>query len=174
VRRTLALAALVGLGIALAMLIEPPVRPAGSDQVRGPRVLGPTSRIEAVALTVRTHRLTARRTSEGWEADGTQAPPALADALDTLVETVGGLRALDAFRATDLTEFGLAPPHGTLVVETARGTRRLRLGTPTASGAALYVAREGHPRVFVVGIYLVSVVDRVLAQRDAAAARTGA
>jgi hypothetical protein len=37
---------------------------------------------------------------------------------------------------------------------------------PNAAGSALYVEREGHPRVFLVGSGLLSAIDRVFYQQD--------
>ena len=72
---------------------------------------------------------------------------------------------------TDLRDFGLEPPAGTLVVTTARGTQRLALGKLNAAGSAVYARRGVEPRVLQVGVYVLETVERVLAPDDEHAAR---
>lgn len=81
------------------------------------------------------------------------------------------LRAIDAFRADGLAQFGLEPPRGSITVVTARGTRRIDLGEFNAAGSAIYARRDGDRRVFQVGVFLPSALERVLYQRDAASRR---
>src|SRR5689334_23917245 len=49
-------------------------------------------------------------------------------ALDDLVETLVGLRAVDSFRGRDGASYGLDRPRVTIEVATARGVRRLVIG----------------------------------------------
>ncbi len=149
--------------------MEGPERRTGLESVRGPRVLRIASRaVERVELVGGTRRLDATRGPQGWLIDGMPADTGTGEALDALVDTLTLLRAVDAFRAGDRAALGLDPPQATLVVHTARRERRLLLGVPNASGGALYVAREGHPRVFLVGTALLSAIDRVFYQHDLA------
>ena len=106
------------------------------------------------------------RSGNGWLLDGRPATATAADALDTLVETLAGLRALDAFRPGDREALGLDPPQATITVRTRRGAQRLRLGTLNAAGSALYAERDGHPRAFLAGTGLLSALERVFYQRD--------
>jgi hypothetical protein len=111
-------------------------------------------------------RLSAVRSGGGWLLDGRPATTTAADALDTLVETLAGLRALDAFRPGNRAALGLDPPQAIITVRTRRGDQRLRLGTLNAAGSALYAERDGHPRAFLAGTGLLSALERVFYQRD--------
>jgi hypothetical protein len=128
--------------------------------------------VREIELHGGTRHLVAVRTAAGWRLDDRPTTTAQAEALDALVETLAGLRAVDAFRPGDRAALGLEPPVATLAVRTARRTRTLRLGKPNAAASALYAEREGHPRVFLIGTGLLSVIDRVFYQRDAGA-KTG-
>ena len=121
--------------------------------------------VRRVELVGGAGQLTAVRTTSGWEVDGRPADEPTVEALDALVTTLAGLRALDAFRPGDRTALGLDPPAATLAVFTDRRERRLALGTPNAAGNGLYVERLGHPRVFVVGTGMLSAIDRVFYQQ---------
>jgi hypothetical protein len=151
---------------ALLFVVEAPRRETGLESVRGPRVLRVRpDRVRRVELVGGARRLTAVRTTSGWEVDGRPADEATVEALDALVTTLAGLRALDAFRPGDRTALGLDPPAATLAVFTDRRERRLALGVPNAAGNGLYVERLGHPRVFVVGTGMLSAIDRVFFQQ---------
>ena len=151
---------------ALLFVVEAPRRQTGLESVRGPRVLRVRpDRVRRVELVGGAGQLTAVRTTSGWEVDGRPADEPTVEALDALVTTLAGLRALDAFRPGDRTALGLDPPAATLAVFTDRRERRLALGTPNAAGNGLYVERLGHPRVFVVGTGMLSAIDRVFFQQ---------
>ena len=109
-----------------------------------------------------------RALRQGWVLDGRPATAPAAEALDALAETLASVRALDAFRPGDRQALGLDPARATVTVRTRRGDQRLRLGATNASGGALYVERDGHPRAFLVGTGLLSSLDRVFYQRDLA------
>lgn len=163
-RRTLALCALVATGAVLVLLIDPPARRSGPESVRGPRVFRTSvAGVRRLEVTVGGRRLVAERTHDGWRVDGAPAPPPRRDALHDLATVLAGLRAVDAFRSTSFAGFGLDPPSATIVLTTPRGTQRLALGAPNAAGSALYARRDEQPRVLQLGIYLVSALDRVLA-----------
>jgi hypothetical protein len=152
---------------ALLRVVEAPPRRSGPESVRGPRVLRITAGdVREIELHGGTRHLVAVRTPAGWRLDDRPATPAQAEALDALVATLAGLRAVDAFRTGDRAALGLEPPVATLAVRTARRTRTLRLGKPNAAASALYAEREGHPRVFLIGTGLLSAIDRVFYQRD--------
>jgi len=155
---------------ALVLTVEPPTRPTGPQSVRGPRVLRvQPHRVRRLELAGGTRRLVAVRAAGGWTLDGQPADAGMAEALDALVQTLATLRALDAFRPGDRAALGLNPPAATLAVSTGTRERRLALGAPNAAGNALYVARAGHPRVFLVGTGMLSAIDRVFYQQDLAA-----
>ena len=168
-RRTLLLLLLVLGAAALVLVVAPPHRQSGPESVRGPRVLRvPAAAVREIALRGATRELVAVRAPGGWRLDGRPATAGQREALDALVETLVGLRAVDAFRPGDRTALGLDPPAATIAVQTDRRTRMLRLGAPNAGGSALYAEREGHPRVFLVGAGLLSAIDRVFYQRGLA------
>lgn len=164
-RRVLLLAALAtaaGLGV---LLVPAPRQLSGPESVRGPSVLRVhAGEIRAISVRVETRTFAATRTDGGWLVGDRPAPPPLAEAIDALVAMLTGLRAVDAFRAADRTEFGLDAPRAIVVVDTPRGVRTMRLGRVDSSGSTIYASREGDPRVFRVGIALVSAIDRVLYQ----------
>ena len=173
-RRTLLLLLLVLGAAALVLVVEAPHRQSGPESVRGPRVLRvPAAAVREIALRGATRELVAVRTPDGWRLAGRPATAGQGEALDTLVETLVALRAIDAFRPGDRAALGLDPPAATIAVRTDRGTRTLRLGAPNAGGGALYAEREGHPRVFLVGTGLLSAIDRVFYQRGLATSDPG-
>ena len=166
-RRTLILAGLVALGATLVVLVRAPVRPRGQLAVRGHRVLGVGRHaVRGIDVALEARRFGARRTAEGWEIDGRRASPGTADALDDLLETVVGLRAVDSFRSRDTASYGLERPRATIEVVTARGVRRLAIGDLNAAGSALYARRSGDPRVLQVGSALLTDLERVFFNRD--------
>jgi hypothetical protein len=122
--------------------------------------------VRALEVRLGDRRFAARRTREGWEIDGRPASRRSAEALTDLVETLGRLRALDAFRPRDAASFGLDRPRGTIAVVTAHRTRRLLLGDANAAASALYARREGDPRVLQIGTLLLSDIERVFYTRD--------
>jgi hypothetical protein len=161
-RRTLVLAAFVVLGLGLVWMIEPPRRRSGPELVRGPRPfrigVGDIQRIE---VTMGSRSFVAERVEDGWRLDGTPPSAAGHDAIATLADELVRLRALDAFRPSSFTEFGLDPPRGTIAVTSRRGVQRLALGSLNAAGSAVYARRAGHARVLQLGVYLLEVVRRV-------------
>ena len=168
-RRTAVLAALVALGAALVVLVRAPVRPRGQLAVRGHRVfgVGPHA-VRGIDVVLEARRFGARRTAEGWEIDGRRASLGTAAALDDLLESLVGLRAVDSFRSRDAASYGLERPRATIEVATARGVRRLVIGDLNAAGSALYARRVGDPRVLQVGSALLSDLERVFFTRDQA------
>lgn len=158
------------LGATLVLLVRAPERRAPSDAARGHRVLGVAPHaVRALEVALDGRRFAARRNTGGWEIDGRPASPRAAEALADLVETLGGLRAVDVFRPRDAASFGLDRPRATIVVVTPRGPRRLVLGDANAAASALYARRDGDPRVLQVGMFLLSGIERVFYTRDASA-----
>jgi len=101
------------------------------------------------------------RAADGWDVDGRPATPPTAEALDDLLDSLLGLRAVDVFRTSDPSAFGLGRPRGTITVVTGRSARRLLVGGLNAAGSAFYARREGDPRVLQVGTLVLSEVERV-------------
>ncbi len=166
-RRTLGLVGLVVVGIALLVLVPAPHRPTGPEQVHGHRVFGVKAReVRRLELFAGEHVVRARRTADTWEVEGRPMDAPLAAALDDLVGLLAGLRAVDVFRATNVRPFGLDRPRAVIVVETARRTRRVRLGEMSAGGTTLYAQREGQPRVARVGTQFLSALEHVLYRYD--------
>ena len=148
---------LVALATGLVLVIEGPRRISGPESVHGPRILRlRPAAVRAIEIEAGTRHLSATRSPEGWVLDGQAA-------------TATAAEALDAFRPGDRQSLGLDPARAMLTVRTRRGDQRLRLGATNASGGALYVERDGHPRAFLVGTGLLSSLDRVFYQRDLAA-----
>ena len=143
-----------------------PVPERRAPGAHGPRVLpvAPAA-VRAVVVRYATVAVAAQRTDAGWAFDGRPASPRAAEALDALVAQLARLRAVDAFRAGDLAQFGLAPPEGAITVTTASGARSVALGRFSTTGGAIYARREGHPRVFLLGAGLLSSIERVRFQR---------
>ena len=170
-RRTVVLGAFAAIGLVLVVLTTPPQRRTPAELVRGPRpfiVAGEI--IGRVEVDVGSRRVVAERVADGWRVDAAAARPVLRDALDALVHELVGLRAVDAFRPSDLEALGLAPPAGTIALSTPRGVQRLEIGALNAAGSTFYARREGHARVLQIGVYVLELVRRVVEARDAAAA----
>jgi hypothetical protein len=164
-RRTLALAALVVVGVALVAVVRRPerARPPGE---RGHRVFSVASdAIRGLDLALDDRRLTARRAPEGWTIDGSPTTAATARALDDLVATLAGLRAVDVFRDRDGSAYGLDPPRATITVVTDGASQHLDIGAANAASSAVYARRAGDPRMLQVGALLVTELERPFDQR---------
>jgi hypothetical protein len=147
--------------------IRAPVPTTGRDAVRGHRVFGiPRHAVRGIDVVLEDRRFSARRTAAGWETDGRPASPATADALHDLVETLVGLRTIDAFRPRDASSYGLDRPRATIEVLTPRGVRRLVLGAMNSTGSTVYARRGGDPRILQVGAGLLSPLERIFYARD--------
>jgi hypothetical protein len=171
VRRTLLLALLVAVGAIALVVVEAPHRPTSRELVRGPRLMkAPASSIREISAVLGERRFTATRADGGWRIDGAAAPAGVGAALDDVVQTLVELRAIDAFRGDGLAQFGLETPHGAVTIVSSDGTggdtERLVLGDFNASGSAIYARRDGDPRVFQIGVFLPSALERVFYQRD--------
>lgn len=166
-RRLALLLGLVAIGAALVVVIEAPPRRTGEEMMRGPRVLRVASHaVRTVVVTEGDEGFAAERRGSGWMLDGMQATGEAAEALDDLVSALAKLRAIDAFTPDEPADWGLDPPRGTIVLETAKRRRRLALGAAVSSGGAIYAQRDGDRRIFTVGVGLLSAVDRVAYQRS--------
>lgn len=170
-RRTLLLALLVAVGVLGLVLVEAPHRPTSRELVRGPRLMKAAgSSIREVSAVLGERRFSATRTDAGWLIDGAPASDGVADALNDVVQTLVELRAIDAFRAEGWAQFGLETPHGVVTVVAAGregdDTERLELGDFNTGGSAIYARRDGDPRVFQIGVFLPSALERVFYQRD--------
>lgn len=147
--------------MALALLVPAPLRPV--PRMHGPRLVRiPSARVDAMTVALDERRIALVRHDAGWDVDGAPATPEVADAARDLLDTLGTLRALDAFRAGDAARFGLAPPRGTIVLASAGRDAHLLVGGPTADGSSVYARRDDDPRVLRVGAGLLSAVDRLL------------
>ena len=167
-RRTLLLSTFAAVGVALVVITTPPPRRTGRELVHGPRPFHISAeRVQRIEVDAATRRVMAERAGAAWRVDAALASPALQAALDSLVDELAGLRAVDAFRPTDLTALGLDPPALTIVVTTARGTQRLEVGSLNAAGSTFYARRDGHARVLQLGVYVLELIRRVVDARDA-------
>jgi len=157
------MAVAVGLASALVVLIEAPPRRAGEEAVRGPRLFKMSAReISQVRVSIGERHAVASRVGDGWLLDGRPASPPLADALADLVRTLATLRAVDRFLPRDGASFGFEPPRATIEVTSGARQTRVVLGELNAARSAVYARREGTPRVWLIGLYLVSALERVI------------
>jgi hypothetical protein len=132
--------------------------------VSGPRVvrLSPES-VDRVVVTIGARRAAVERVNGRWTADGRAVSDALGDAIRNLVDTLTALRAVDRFRPRDTASFGFEPtPRATVEVGGPRGTARLQLGELNGARSAVYARRDGDPHVWLVGLYLISAMERVI------------
>jgi len=149
------------------MLVRAPVRPTGLLAVRGHRVFGIAPHAaRAIDVALESRRFSARRAGAGWEIDGRPASAGTADALDDLLGTLSGLRAVDSFRSRDGSSYGLEHPRATIEVTTARRTCRVVIGDPNAAGSTFYARRQGDARIVQVGSALLGSLERVFFNRD--------
>jgi len=162
-RRTFVVAGAVALAGTLVMLVQPPPRRTGEASVHGPRLVRlPAESVESVAITIGDHHVAARRVGGRWTVAGHVAGPPLEDALTDLLGTLTTLRAVDRFRPRDGAGFGFDPPRATIELGARRGTTRIVLGELNAARSAVYARRESASRVWLVGLYLVSALERVI------------
>jgi hypothetical protein len=176
-RRTLVLAGLVAVGLALVLAIEAPRRRTGEELARGPRIFRTSPHgIRRIEAALGERRFVAERTHDGWKLDAFPAAARAQEALDSLATELATLRAIDAFRVAAPAAYGLEPANGAIVVTTRRNVQRLTLGTLNSAGSAFYARRDEHARVLQVGVYLLSTIQRVLDEgairNQAAHART--
>ena len=165
--RTLALVGLVAIGVTLVVLVKPPVRRTGREMVRGSRLLRVGhAAVRGIEVELEGRHFSAARTADGWQLDGTPASAGAADALNDLLELLVDLRAVDAFRAPDPKVFGLDQPRGTVELVTPRTRCRLVIGGTNAAGSVAYARRDRDPRVFQIGMFILSSLERVFYQRD--------
>jgi len=147
-------------------VLRPSVRPTGLEAARGHRVFGGVGgSVREVTVRWDDREVRASRHPDGWRVDGGNAVPAVAAALDDLVETLARLRALDVFRPRDAAAYGLDRPRGTIELWRGGRVRRLVLGGLNAAGSAFYARREGDGRILQVGSGLASAIERVFYTR---------
>ena len=174
-RRTIALGGLVAVGVALVVLVKAPVRQTGHEAVRGSRLLRVARvAVRGIEVELEGRRFAAERAADGWRLDGRPASAGAADALNDLLELLVDLRAVDAFRAADPRVFGLDRPRATVELVTPPSRHRLVVGGFNVAGSVAYARRDRDPRVFQVGTFLLSSLERVFYQRDGAKPADGA
>jgi len=152
------------IGLVLVAVVRRPERPRPPGE-RGHRVLAVApDAVRGLDLVLDARALSARRANGGWTVDGAPAGATTARALDDLVETLGGLRAVDVFRDRDGATYGLDHPRATIAVVTDGDSQRLEIGAANAAGGAFYARRAGDPRMLQVGALLVTQLERVFEQ----------
>jgi len=163
VRRALVIAGAVALAATLVLFVEPPRRRTGEESVRGPRLVRMRAEsVESVVIAIGEHRAAAQRVGVRWTVAGRPASPPLEDALVDLLRTLATLRAVDRFRPRDGAGFGFDPPRATIELRSRRRTTRVVLGELNAARSAVYARRDGAAHVWLVGLYLVSALERVI------------
>lgn len=161
--RTLVLAALAAIAVVLALTVHAPERRTGQAAVSGTRLVRvPAHAVQRIDLTLDGRHAVFARAGSGWTANGVALDERGNGATRDLLVSLTGLRAVDQFRGEPQASFGLTPPRGTIVLATPRREVRLWLGAFTATTATVYARRERDHRVFQVGTYLLSQLDRVL------------
>ena len=165
-RRTLVLLGLVVGAALLAMAVRAPRPLTGLEAARGHRVFAGEGAVAAVEVSWGGQHFTARREGVGWRIDEGLADAETSAALDDLAETLGRLRALDAFRAEPGADYGLEHPRGTIAVRRGGRIHRIDVGGINTAGSAFY-ARDGTDgRMLQVGVGIESSLERVLFSRD--------
>ena len=159
--RTLLVVAAFAALLAYVLLVETKREPpADPDTTPTPLpVLGwEIDDLNAVQFTDGERTVRLEREGKGWRI---LRPPA-ADSAPANPHTVyfafhelAGLeaRAPVKDRDPDPATYGLDVPALTVTVETQSGTEQVYVGRQTADGTALYVQREGDPRLYVVDHY---------------------
>ena len=163
-RRLVLLAVLVLVAGALVVRVEAPARRSGQETVSGPRLvrLAPDS-VDRVVVTIGDRHAAAERVAGQWTAGGRAVSDALGDAIRNLVDTLAGLRAVDRFRPRDTASFGFEPtPRASVELGGPRGTTRIFIGELNGARSAVYARRDGDPHVWLVGLYLISAMERVI------------
>lgn len=163
VRRLVILGLFAAVAVALTLVVQAPPRRGGEAAVRGPRVFKiEAASVRRVEVTIGERAVAADRGPDGWTVGSARMDEAARRAIDDLVETLVRLRAIDRFRPSDDGRFGLDPPRATVALASAARRTRLDLGELNAARSAVYARREGSPHVMIVGLYLVSALERVI------------
>jgi hypothetical protein len=163
-RRLLLLAVLVVAAGALVLLIDAPARRTGEEAVSGPRLvrIAPGS-VERVVVVIGEHHAVAERVAGRWTAGGRPASAPFGEALDDFLRTLTSLRAVDRFRPRDGASFGFEPsPRAIIELGAPRETIRIVLGELNGARSAVYARRDGDTHVWLVGLYLISAMERVV------------
>jgi hypothetical protein len=163
VRRLVILGVLAAVALGLTLVVKAPPRQGGEAAVRGPRVFKVAAAdVVRLEVTIGERAVAADRVLGGWTVHGAPVDQTSRDAIDDLVATLVRLRAIDRFRPADGARFGLDPPRAVVTLASARRRVRVDLGELNAARSALYARREGSPHVMIVGLYLVSALERVV------------
>jgi hypothetical protein len=114
--------------------------------------------LTAVQFTDGERMVRLEREGEGWRIlhpPNADSAPANPHTVYFAFHELAGLdaRALVKDRDPDPSTYGLDIPALTVTVETRSGTEQVYVGRGTADGTALYVQREGDPRLYVVDHY---------------------
>jgi hypothetical protein len=163
VRRWAALGALSVLAGMLVVLVPAPRTPTGEEAVTGPRLFKISAEaVRQVIVTIGAQRVAAVRGARDWAIEGRPVSPATQDAITDLLRTLVVLRAVDRFRPEDAAAFGLDPAHATIEVVSPHRRTRLLLGELNAARSAVYARRDDAPQVMLVGVYLLSALERLV------------
>jgi hypothetical protein len=131
-----------------------------------PKLLSiPEDQIKSVALKKTSGELTmVTRTDAGkWQIVQPKALPADQDSISSLVSTLSSLNSerLIEEKASDLTPFGLSSPREEVTVTQKDGkTQKLLLGEDTPTGGGSFAKLDGDSRVFTVGSWVKSSLDK--------------
>jgi len=159
----------------LVWLVPAPAPTTGVEALRGVRVFevdaGSVGRID---FRLRDEAPVSLARNDGaWRVDGHVANAGETAAIDDLVTLLARLRAVDAFRSDDPSQFAFDPPQATLTLTVDGRDVRLDLGGFNSTGTTIYARRSDDERVFQLGTQLLSSMQAVLFQRKLAGETAG-
>ncbi|MBI2680058.1 MAG: DUF4340 domain-containing protein [Candidatus Solibacter usitatus] len=131
-----------------------------------PKILTiPEDQFKSIRLLKKGGEATVVTKSDTGKWDLTQPKPLAADQ-DAMTSLVTALASLNSERliedkATDLASYGLASPSQEVDITRKDGkVHKLFLGDDTPTGAGVYAKVEGDPRIFTVGSFVKSSLDK--------------
>jgi hypothetical protein len=121
--------------------------------------------VSAVLIQEGSRELRAMREAGEWRIQG-PAGPLDRQAVEAVVGTLASLVPLDVFERSDLDRaaIGLDPPRARVQLDVTGRSRPIVLlfGDYTPSGGTVYGALDGDPRLFRIGVLVVSEIERAL------------
>jgi hypothetical protein len=157
VKTYVVVAVALGLG-AYAYLVESKKEPP-SDKPKEKVLVFDKKKAREVSLQpAEGEAVRVARQGEGWTLLTPTAVPADGPEVDTLLSSLEGLESDEVVveNATDLAQYGLAPPRLTVAVqlEGAPEPLQLQLGDKTPDSRGLYARVPAKPRVFLIPAYM--------------------
>jgi hypothetical protein len=159
----------VVVGALLVWLAPAPRRQTGIEALRGARLfeVEPPD-VSEIDFRLRDDHVRLVRRDGAWQVDGRPANAGETAAIDDLLALLTRLRAVDAFRSDDHSQFVFDPPQATITLTASNHDTALELGGFNSTGTTVYGRRAGDPRVFQIGTQILSSMQAVLYQRKLA------